>query len=205
MTDFNTNDPKIQRIINAALKEFSLRGYDEASTNRIAKAAGLSKPLMFHYVKSKEDLFWLLVDYCQKTIDEDYLKQMDFQEKDLFKRLRQSYVLQIELMKKNPWIIDFSNKTFGSKSETINAKLTDRSKQDCFHCKNPLFEQIDESKFRSELTVDQYKQLIYWGNIGFTTEVLAELKNAKYEAIDYQEITDKLIQYLENLSRIFYR
>ena len=35
-------------ILNAALKEFILEGYDKASTNVIAKEAGISKALMFH-------------------------------------------------------------------------------------------------------------------------------------------------------------
>ena len=64
MTEINTEDAKIQGIINAALKEFAQRGYEEASTNRIAKAAGMSKALMFHYVKSKEELLLMLLDYC---------------------------------------------------------------------------------------------------------------------------------------------
>ena len=37
-------------LLNAALREFAEYGYEQASTNRIAKEAGLSKPLMFHYV-----------------------------------------------------------------------------------------------------------------------------------------------------------
>ena len=39
-------------ILNAALKEFSSQGYDNASTNVIAKEAGISKALMFHYVRN---------------------------------------------------------------------------------------------------------------------------------------------------------
>ena len=33
-------------ILNAALKEFALRGYDDASTNVIAREAGISKALI---------------------------------------------------------------------------------------------------------------------------------------------------------------
>ncbi len=67
LTEINTNDPKIQRILNAGLREFSQRGYEEASTNRIAKAAGMSKALMFHYVKSKEELFFALIGLLSKN------------------------------------------------------------------------------------------------------------------------------------------
>jgi len=202
LIEINTADSKIQNILNAALQEFAQRGYDEASTNRIAKAAGLSKALMFHYVKSKEELFLILLDYCRKTIEEDYLNQLDLQQKDLFTRLLQSYSLQIELMKKNLWIFDFITMDIETKSEAINQKLAE--KQQSF-CAEDLFHSIDESKFRSGLNVERCKQLILWGNIGFTNEILTELKNARYEEIDYQAISDKLTHYLEDLRMVFYK
>ena len=53
--------------------------------------------------------------------------------------------------------------------------------------------------------MDRCKQLILWGNIGFTNEILEELKNTNPEQIDYQAITDKLTQYLEDLKNVFYQ
>lgn len=205
MTEINTEDAKIQGIINAALKEFAQRGYEEASTNRIAKAAGMSKALMFHYVKSKEELLLMLLDYCRKTIAEDYLNKMDLQEKDIFARLLQSYTLQIELMKKNPWIFDFTNLKIETNSAAINQQIAAMEKTQQSLCADELFASIDESKFRPELNVERSKQLILWGNIGFTNEILAELKNTDYEQIDYQAISAKLTQYLDDLKTVFYR
>lgn len=49
-------------ILNAALKEFAVQGYDNASTNVIAKNAGISKALMFHYVSNKQELFFIVYD-----------------------------------------------------------------------------------------------------------------------------------------------
>lgn len=204
MTEINTKDAKIQGIINAALKEFAQRGYEEASTNRIAKAAGMSKALIFHYVKSKEELLLMLLDYCRRTIAEDYLSKMDLQEKDIFARLLQSYTLQIELMKKNPWIFDFTNLKIETNSATINQKIAAMAKTQQSLCADELFASIDESKFRPELDVERSKQLILWGNIGFTNEILAELKNTDYKQIDYQAISAKLTQYLDDLKIVFY-
>ncbi|MGG5368482.1 helix-turn-helix domain-containing protein [Enterococcus sp. AZ196] len=204
MTKINLEEPKIQGIINAALREFSQRGYDEASTNRIAKAAGMSKALMFHYVKSKKELLLLLLDYCGRTIEDDYLNKIDLEEKDIFKRLLQSYSLQIELMKKNPWIFDFTDLRIETKSTTINQKLAEIATQKQLPCAEELFKNIDESKFRKDLNIDRCKQLILWGNSGFTTEILAELKNTEYKNIDYQAISVKLAEYLEDLRRVFY-
>src|SRR5690625_3471358 len=75
-------------ILNAALKEFSMKGFDDASTNVIAKEAGISKGLMFHYINSKEDLFLFLYDYCTDRINKEYIDLMNFNEKDIFERLK---------------------------------------------------------------------------------------------------------------------
>src|SRR5690625_6479862 len=97
----NTEPKKRDVILNAALKEFSLKGFDSASTNVIAKEAGISKGLMFHYINRKKDLFLFLYDYCADRINKEYIDLMNFNEKDIFKRLRKSYILQIELLKQH--------------------------------------------------------------------------------------------------------
>lgn len=45
-----------QLILDAALTEFSERGYDGASTTLIAKRAGLAQAGIYAHFKSKEDI-----------------------------------------------------------------------------------------------------------------------------------------------------
>lgn len=58
-----------------------------ASTNVIAKEAGISKALMFHYINSKQELFLFVYDYFTELLDKEYFMKMDFSEKDIFDRL----------------------------------------------------------------------------------------------------------------------
>lgn len=48
---------KQDQIIDAALEEFATYGFDLASTNRIARRAGISKGALFKYFDDKEALF----------------------------------------------------------------------------------------------------------------------------------------------------
>lgn len=84
-------------ILNAALKEFILQRYDKASTNVIAKEAGIFKMLMFHYISSKQELFLQVYNYFDDLMKREYFELMNYEEKDIFNRLRQSYTLQINL------------------------------------------------------------------------------------------------------------
>lgn len=200
----NLEDNRRDAIVNAALKEFAEKGFDKASTNVIAKASGISKGLMFHYVNSKKELFLFLFDYCTEMIDKEYFELMNFKERDIFERLRQSYLLQLELLLKHPWIFEFNKVSATIKSEEINKELEDRRKGKQSLCYETMFDLIDESKFREGLDVERCKQLILWTNIGFTNQILEDIRSSEKKELDYDRIVAQLDGFLNELKIIFY-
>lgn len=200
----NLESERRDAILNAALKEFATKGFDEASTNVIAKESGISKGLMFHYVNSKKDLFLFLYDYCTDMVNKEYFDLMNFNERDIFERLRQSYLLQLELLQKHPWIFEF-NKITAAKSDEINKELEERLKGKRSLCYETMFGLIDESKFREGLDIERCKQLIFWANIGFTDQILADIRNSESDELDYDSIIAKLDGYFNELRKVFYR
>lgn len=46
-----------QQMLDAAVAVFSQRGYHAASMDEVAEQAGISKPMLYAYIGSKEDLF----------------------------------------------------------------------------------------------------------------------------------------------------
>ncbi|MEJ2866200.1 TetR/AcrR family transcriptional regulator [Actinomycetospora sp. OC33-EN08] len=56
-----------QRILAAAVGVFSRRGYRATSMNDVAAGVGLSKPTLYHYVATKQDL---LVQVYEQVLDE---------------------------------------------------------------------------------------------------------------------------------------
>src|SRR5690554_129016 len=89
---------KRNRILNAALKEFAHKGFDDASTNVIVKEAGISKGLLFHYFNTKRELFLFLFDYSTDVIKQEYYGLINTEERDIFARLRQAYLLKIDVI-----------------------------------------------------------------------------------------------------------
>lgn len=201
----NLESKRRDAIVNAALKEFATKGFDDASTNVIAKESGMSKGLMFHYVNNKKDLFLFLYDYCAAMINQEYLELMNFDEKDIFERLRQSYLLQMELLQKHPWIFEFNKITAITKSDEINRELEERLKGKQSLCYETMFGQIDESKFREDLDIKKCKELIFWMNIGFTNQILEDIRNSEINELDYDKMITKLDDYCDELRKLFYR
>lgn len=191
-------------ILNAALKEFALRGFDDASTNVIAQEAGISKALMFHYVNSKQELFLFVYDYFTDLLDKEYFGLMDFSEKDIFHRLHQSYLLQLDLLNRYPWIFEFSKLSAETHSPEVNKALEERVHLKQAACYPQMFDDIDESKFRAGLNIEKCKQLIYWSNIGFSNQVLDDIRSSESTRFDVESIKVMLDEYFQELRKVFY-
>ena len=191
-------------ILNSALREFTRRGYDSASTNTIAKDAGISKALMFHYVSSKQELFLAVYDFFSELIQKEYFELMDFGERDIFRRLRQSYFLQIKMSEKYPWILDLNKLSRPTKSAEVNEALKRRVHEGNTRCYPQLFDNIDETKFRRGLNVEKCKQLIYWANVGFADQLLERIRQQENPAPESAAVISELDEYLAELRNVFY-
>lgn len=53
-----------KRIIEAALQEFSAKGYEGASLNTVWSEKGISKGIIYHYFKDKDEIYLLCVQMC---------------------------------------------------------------------------------------------------------------------------------------------
>ncbi len=57
-----TNDTE-ERLLDAALSLFAEKGYEAASVREIIEATGVTRPVLYYYCSSKEDLFKRLVHW----------------------------------------------------------------------------------------------------------------------------------------------
>ena len=57
-----TNDTE-ERLLDAALTLFAKKGYEAASVREIIEATGVTRPVLYYYCSSKEDLFKRLVHW----------------------------------------------------------------------------------------------------------------------------------------------
>lgn len=191
-------------ILNAALKEFSSQGYDNASTNVIAKEADISKALMFHYVSNKQELFLVVYDFFSNLMKKEYFELMNYNEKDVFDRFRQSYLLQIKLFQKYPWISEFNKLLRATNSEEVNKELENRAHESHSNCYPKLFDEIDEAKFRKGLDIEKCKQIIFWSNVGFTNQLLDDIRSTETNVLNDEVIIKKLDEFFSELRKIFY-
>ena len=58
------------RILEAAREEFSKKGYEGASLNTVCSEKGISKGIIYHYFKDKDELYLLCVKECFDALTE---------------------------------------------------------------------------------------------------------------------------------------
>jgi len=67
-------DQKLLHVLKTAAAIFAQKGYHSTSIRDIARATGMSLSGLYYYFKSKEELLFLIQDYCFGTLVEDCKK-----------------------------------------------------------------------------------------------------------------------------------
>ncbi len=67
-TFLNIPQSKREIIIQACIDEFATHGYDQGSTDRIIKKAGISKGGLYEYISSKKELYLYIVDHVYTSL-----------------------------------------------------------------------------------------------------------------------------------------
>ncbi len=203
--DIDINNEKLNRIINCALEEFSKNKFEKASTNNIVKAANVSRGLMYHYFKDKQELFEFLTEFSITKLIEAFNEKFNWEETDLFNRIRQSVRIKLELCLCYPYLMDFYIKNFDKKSINniksrvmlLNPELS--SIQNNFYTDN-----IDISKFKDGVEVEKAINVIKW-----TIQKQGEAYQNKVRSGDIDsnlEILFKEIDmYMDFLKETFYK
>jgi len=73
-------------ITDAALEEFAAHGYDDASMGRIARAAGVTRSVLYDHFPSKRALFAALLD-AKQTMLMDHLRDARVEEASMEERM----------------------------------------------------------------------------------------------------------------------
>ncbi|WP_353047705.1 TetR/AcrR family transcriptional regulator [Planococcus sp. ISL-109] len=188
-----------------ALAEFASHGYQKASTNRIVKAAGIGKGMLFYYFTSKQELYEYLVKYSLEFIRSRYLNKVDADEPDLIERLTQLARLKMEAQAENEEVFRFSGVFLLDGETRLPEQLQEKielMKRDGYRL---MYEGIDKSRFRKDLDPDKVFHLIRWSIDGYQQELLARLTGQKLADIDFAPYWEEFYGYLAILKTSFYQ
>jgi len=197
-------EEKQTHILNVAMEEFAEKGYDQASTNQIVKQAGIGKGMLFYYFKTKQDLYYYLIDYAIDFIESNYMNHIDDQESDFIERLRRATLLKMKTYQAHPNIFHFLGSIFMNENIDLPVKLQQKYEQVHRRGSSLLFDHIDTTLFRKDIDVEKAIDLIRWSIEGYQHHIIRQLQGKNLATIDFDPLWEEFFAYLDVLKTVYY-
>lgn len=184
---FDLKKEKQDRMINASLKIFALRGYRHASTDDIVREASISKGLLFHYFGSKLGTYHFVFDYSVRYMSLELKTAVNPGEKNLFEILRQAEYGKMTAMRRYPYMQQFLNESMHEDvSEALLSVEEKRNELSALYEK--ILSQADLSRIPASIDPQKLIRLIDYTVKGLMT---SRFQDSSFQAeMLYAEIKD---------------
>lgn len=171
---FTLPEEKQRRIIDAGYEVFSRNSYKKSPVGEIARAAGISKSLLFHYFHNKKELYLFLWNTASQ-LTMDTLKDYGcYEPTDLFEMMRRGLYAKIAIMEKYPNVTGFVLKAFYEKEPEIACEIQ-KSYAGLIQSISTLFmPKLNPEYFRPGLDTEMIFKTMYWTSEGYLWKALQQ-------------------------------
>ncbi len=184
-------------IIRKAQEIFSKKGFSNTTMDEIAEVSDISKPTLYKYFPSKENLFKQVLKVINDEVDNAILSSMDY-DKSVFYNLRIITSKMLQFLIKHKTIMKialFETRFFMKKEDKEHLKnmFENRNKR-----KKVLLKMLEKAKEKGEIREDVSLDIIILLYFGLTKEIGFEILFLDYKPEDIEELTDKILNIFIN-------
>lgn len=191
------------KLIEAAIDEFTEKNFDEASLNNILKRANISKGSFYYHFKNKQQLYLYIWDMAAKD-KIDYLNKVmeqmsdDFFEKNIFEVFRLLGKFGIEFALKYPRYYQLSKRFFKEKNEEIKRLvMTKVGDEDNFTIIDDLIKKaISNQELREDFSPNFTTKLFKYLFMNFNSIFFEDLEEYEFDYL--LKVFDNYLDFIEN-------
>ncbi len=144
-----------QKILDAAIKEFSEKNYSEASLNTICTIGNLSKGIIYHYFKDKDELYLVCMKECFDALTSYLSDRITTDSSDIKEDLQRYFDLRSVFFSENPRYLKlFCSATIFPPLHLILKIAEIRKSFDCLNI-NILTTLLSKVSLRADITVEE--------------------------------------------------
>ena len=171
---FSLPQEKQQRILNAGFRVFSENSYKKSPMSEIAEEAGISKSLLFHYFRNKQELYLFLWNRAAEITDQYLTAHKCYEPTDLFEMMERGMQAKFQIMARYPHMAAFTIKAFYEKDPAVHQKIQE-SYRAAFDKKalNAL-SKLNPDDFVPGLDLAMMYREMYWASVGYLWESLQQ-------------------------------
>ncbi len=193
---FDLKKEKQDRMINAALKIFALKGYQHASTDDIVAEAGISKGLLFHYFQNKLGLYSFLFDYSVRFMLLELSACGGKDGDDFFELWGRMEGAKLLVLKNYPYMQAFIDSI--EEEDVKEALYATEAKRGALPAlREEILSHADLSRFRPEVDVERMKIMLGWTVRGILRE---SFRDGTFQPNSMQEEIDAYLRMLRKIS-----
>lgn len=194
----NLSSDKQLKIINGALDVFGKYEYKKATMEEIAKSAGISKGLLFHYFNSKKELFVDIYIYGIKVMQSEMKESNLENETDFFELMRKSIKKKVAIMKQYPSLTDFLIHAYYETHKDVANEILEINKSIKSDTIFSYFSNINTSKFKDDISLEMAINTILWVSDGY-------INSKKTTILKADDIYLEFSKYIDLYERLFYK
>lgn len=187
-------------VINGAMEVFGKNDYKRASTDLMAAKAGVSKGLLFYYFHNKKELYLFLYQYAARVMTEKIVGGKFLEITDFFELLRYGARSKAEILRKNPFILDFAVRAFYSDREEVSETLRRVNMEMEEMMYRQYFARLDLYKFRETVEPMRVFKMLVWMADGYMHE-----QQMKERSLDVDELLEEFEVWMGMLRQLAYK
>ena len=185
-------------IRNSAMIEFGAGTFKKTSADSIAKRAGVSKALLFHYFKDKRELYLYLFQYAiDESMGKYFANTRYFGETDFFRALEHGHKVKMEMVRRLPGLFRFVMRAYYERDSVLTPRLRKKLDDVLEQTTTDFLSRMDLHKFKDGVDPRMVIRLLTLASEG----MLAETGACTAQEIDklfgeYKAYADLLRQHL---------
>ncbi len=186
-------------IRNAAMKVFAAYGYANASTLEIAREAGISKGLLFHYFQNKRELHRSMYRYCTGLVADELARRRLEAEHDFFRLLLHSQQVKTEIMGRHRHLFEFLIRAYREEDPLLRSDLASVDADLVPESIAAFLARVDRSRFDDDVDIELLLKMLLWCADGCMRE------HFQKPVVDPEAINRDFSEVLMMLRRLLYR
>lgn len=180
------------KILMAALEEFSINSYEKSSINKICENGKISKGVMYHYFKNKDELYLYCIRYCYDLTIEYYnssLKECKTWKESIENYFKIRYMMFLE----KPEIMKVIFLSILKEPEHLFDEI-EKLKNELKEINYNFFLKIlKKTPLRKELSINEIVEVI---------EMMENMLNKTFKTNENKEIGSSILEYEKNVKKL---
>ena len=196
----NLPEQRREAIVNAAVETFGRNDYKGASTETIARKAGISKGLLFFYFKNKKELYLYLMEHLMDKVSQLVVDDGFYAIDDFFELLVYASEKKRVVLAKFPYLLEFSIRAFYPEHRDIKDEMNGWTQRQIDLMFSAYFKNVRFDRFRDDIDPKYVLNLLIWLADGYLHQ-----QRSLHQRLNMDDMMDEMYRWCTMLKAYAYK